>query len=237
MAKKTTTSIDAIQSIIVNLDLIDNNTGQIPGVKPNPREMTDMEYRKLVKSLRRDASYTAICELKVYPFNGRWVAIGGNMRLKAMRELQWPVAIVKPIPVETDAPTLNRYILLDNAHFGRWDFDSLANLYSLDLIDDMNIHIPPKPLLDEEESDESDPVNDRPDNHLPKNTDGISFILSPLQAEFIRKNVFEMKAMLATSSKKFTNDNENANAIYQIIREWLVLYRPYEEVTNIACES
>lgn len=134
--------IDLIQSIKVPIELIENNTGQIPGVNSNPREMTEMEYKKLKKSLKRDANMTAIQELKLFPFNGKWVTIGGNMRLHAMRELGWKEVIAKPIPADTDAETLNRYILLDNANFGKWDFDKLANEWDMSLLDDCAINIP-----------------------------------------------------------------------------------------------
>ena len=134
--------IDLIQSIKVPIDLVENNTGQIPGVKENPREMTVNEFNKLKKSLKRDANMTAIQELKLFPFSGKWVAIGGNMRLHAMRELGWKEVIAKPIPADTDAETLNRYILLDNANFGKWDFDKLANEWDMSLLDDCAINIP-----------------------------------------------------------------------------------------------
>lgn len=143
--------IDLIQSIKVPIDLVENNTGQIPGVKENPREMTVNEFNKLKKSLKRDAQMTAISELKLFPFNGRWVAIGGNMRLQAMRELGWEEVIGKPIPADTDAETLNRYILLDNANFGKWDFDKLANEWDMSLLDDCAINIPGLGEIAEEE--------------------------------------------------------------------------------------
>lgn len=78
--------VGVIQSIKVDIDIVDNNTGQIPGVNENPREMTEMEFKKLKKSLQRDAGYTAISELRLFPLGDRWVTIGGNMRLsKAAR--------------------------------------------------------------------------------------------------------------------------------------------------------
>ena len=134
--------IDLIQSIKVPIDLVENNTGQIPGVKEHPREMTVNEFNKLKKSLKRDANMTAISELKIFPLGDKWVTIGGNMRLHAMRELGWEEVIAKPIPADTDAETLNRYILLDNANFGKWDFDKLANEWDMSLLDDCAINIP-----------------------------------------------------------------------------------------------
>lgn len=158
MAKKKDRQpdIELIQSRKFPIDLVDNNTGQIPGVPENPREMSEMEYKKLLKSLRRDSQYTAVSELKLFPLDGRWVAIGGNMRLRAMNELGWEYVIGKPLPEDTDAETLTRWILLDNANFGKWDFDKLANQFDTDLLSDMNIDIPsqPEPEAEEEAKDD-----------------------------------------------------------------------------------
>ena len=162
MAKKTKPSppdIELIQSEKFDIALVDNNTGQIPGVPENPREMTEMEYKKLLKSLQRDSRYTAISELKLYPYEGRWIAIGGNMRLQAMKELGWTTVIGKPIPADTDAETLTRWILLDNANFGKWDFDKLANQFDTDLLDDLCIEIPPPPDIEDEEEAKDDNCN------------------------------------------------------------------------------
>lgn len=151
--------IDLIQSIKVPIDLVENNTGQIPGVKENPREMTVNEFNKLKKSLKRDANMTAISELKIFPLGDKWVTIGGNMRLQAMRELGWKEVIAKPIPADTDAETLNRYILLDNANFGKWDFDKLANEWDMSLLDDCAINIPGLGEIAEETDEEKAPKN------------------------------------------------------------------------------
>ena len=162
MAKKTKPTppdIELIQSEKFDIALVDNNTGQIPGVPENPREMTEMEYKKLLKSLQRDSRYTAISELKLYPYEGRWIAIGGNMRLQAMKELGWTTVIGKPIPEDTDAETLTRWILLDNANFGKWDFDKLANQFDTDLLDDLCIEIPPPPDISDEEEAKDDNCN------------------------------------------------------------------------------
>lgn len=162
MAKKTKPTppdIELIQSEKFDIALVDNNTGQIPGVPENPREMTEMEYKKLLKSLQRDSRYTAISELKLYPYEGRWIAIGGNMRLQAMKELGWTTVIGKPIPADTDAETLTRWILLDNANFGKWDFDKLANQFDTDLLDDLCIEIPPAPDIEDEEEAKDDNCN------------------------------------------------------------------------------
>lgn len=134
--------VELVQSIKVDINLVDNNEGQIDGVKRNPREMTEMEFKKLKKSLSRNPDFTAISELKLYKVGERYITIGGNMRLRAMKDLGWQQVIGKLIPNDTPIERLNEYILLDNANFGKWDFDALANEWSADLLADMNIEIP-----------------------------------------------------------------------------------------------
>lgn len=156
MAKKERNSnpeIELIQSVKIPITLVDNNIGQIPGVRENPREMTDQEYKKLKKSLKRDPDYTAISELRLYPFQGRYVTIGGNMRLHAMKEIGWTEVIAKVLPEDTPIETLNRWILLDNANYGKWDFEKLANQWEEDLLADMNIDIPA--MADPEDEEEA----------------------------------------------------------------------------------
>lgn len=158
MAKKNTDipEIDLIQSVKIDISLVDNNDGQIPGVNRNPREVDEIKYRKLKESLKRDAGLTAISELKLYPYQGRWVAIGGNMRLRAMRELGWTEVIAKPIPEDTSKDALNRYILLDNTSFGKWDFDALANEWSSEVLSDCAIDLPEQPTPEDEEEAKDD---------------------------------------------------------------------------------
>lgn len=142
MANTHLNEVKVVQSVKVDIDLIDNNDGQIPGVKRNPREMTEMEFKKLKKSLLRNPDYTAISELKLFKLGERYVTIGGNMRLRAMKELGWREVVGKIFPENTPIDKLNEYILLDNANFGKWDFDALANEWEEELLSNMNIDVP-----------------------------------------------------------------------------------------------
>ena len=198
-----------IQSTTLPLDQIDNNIGQIPGVPPNPREMSIPEFKKLKASLMRDRQFTAVCEMKVYPFEGRWIAIGGNMRLHAMRELKWPETIVKPIPADTPIATLRRWVLLDNTHFGKWDFDKLANTFEVEDIANACINIP------DVDTDDLLEATSTPDACRRR------YVFSPEQADDIKRILKKAKKYMDRDIVARTgNANANGNALFTILEQW-----------------
>ena len=104
------------------------NTGQLEaiGVHENPREISPEEFNGLVESLRAD-DLTGVLQIKVYKYNGEWIVLDGNMRLKALQQVGIEEVQCLIIPEEADAHTLRKIILDANSNFGRWNWDLLAN--------------------------------------------------------------------------------------------------------------
>ena len=73
----------------IPIELIDENTGQIPDVPENPRRITDEDFELLKKSIQESPEMKNLDEVKVFPYEGRYITIGGNHRLRAYKELQW----------------------------------------------------------------------------------------------------------------------------------------------------
>ena len=71
------------------IDQIFENVGQIPDVPENPRRITDEDFELLKKSIQESPEMKNLDEVKVYPFEGKYIAIGGNHRLRAYKELEW----------------------------------------------------------------------------------------------------------------------------------------------------
>ena len=116
----------------IPLEQIETNEGQINGVPRNPRLIKDDRFDALVKSLRENPEMLELREILVVPHGGKFVAIGGNMRLLALRELKQKTVPAKVIPAETPAETLRAYVVKDNVAFGEIDFDALANEWDVD---------------------------------------------------------------------------------------------------------
>ena len=146
------------QVVMIDASQIEPNKGQIPDLPRNPRLIRNDAYRKLVDSLERDPDFfIKLNPLKVFPFKGKYVIMGGNMRYHASRDKRiidsWAKLPCLIIPEDTDNETLERYILLDNASFGEWDPDELANL-DPELLEQFCIDVPGKEEETEEEAEE-----------------------------------------------------------------------------------
>lgn len=129
---------------VLPLKYLHENRGQIEGVPANPRILRDARYKALLESLQAD-DLTGVLPLKIYKRNeGEFVVLGGNMRLKALRELKgnnYAVSCVE-IPEDTPVEVLRKIVVLDNSTFGEWDFDMLANEWNVEELNDWCVDVP-----------------------------------------------------------------------------------------------
>lgn len=127
---------------LLPLTKLEKNKGQIKDVKANPRIFKDEKFKRLVKSIEDNPEMLALREIIVYPQNDKFVVIGGNARYEALKYLKKKDAPCKVLPVETTAKQMNAYIIKDNASFGDWDWDMLANEWDLEELQDYGIDMP-----------------------------------------------------------------------------------------------
>lgn len=148
------------QSVMLKLSKLEANRGQIEGLPKNPRIIKDEKFKKLVKSIEENPEMTSLREILVYPHGNKYVVVGGNMRLKAMKELGYKEAPCKIIPEETTVEQLKAYTIKDNSGFGEWDFDMLNAEWDLQLLSDCAINMPEveneSPLLEEPDAQEDE---------------------------------------------------------------------------------
>ena len=118
---------------------------KISEVKPNtknPRVIKDGKFQKLVKSIQEFPDMLNKRPLIVFTdVDGKYVVLGGNMRLKALNELKF-----KEIPViiadEWTEEQKHEFLIKDNVGFGEWDWDSLANEWDPEKLDDWGLDLP-----------------------------------------------------------------------------------------------
>lgn len=130
-----------IQAQEIELKKLSVNKGQIEGVPTNPRKATKEQIEKLKRSIEETPTMLQLREIIAYDNNGELVIVGGNMRYQALKALGHKIALVKVLPTDTPKETINAFIIKDNAQYGEWDIDLLANEWDKDKLDDWGVEI------------------------------------------------------------------------------------------------
>ena len=128
----------------IELRLLEPNNGQIEGLPKNPRQIKGDKFKKLVQSIKEDPEMMELREILVYPHNGKYVIIGGNMRYEALKELNLADAPCKVIDPKTPVEKLRAYTIKDNSGFGEWDWEMLANEWEEEELDKWAVDLPEK---------------------------------------------------------------------------------------------
>lgn len=118
---------------------------KIKNIKPNPnnpRIIKDDKFKKLVKSIDEFPDMLNKRPLVCFTdTDGKFVVLGGNMRLKACKELK-----LKEIPIiladEWTEEQKQEFLVKDNVGFGEWDWDVLANEWDVDQLNDWGLDLP-----------------------------------------------------------------------------------------------
>jgi len=103
----------------------------------NPRIIKDEKFTKLVNSLK---SFPEMANVRPIVVNKDMIVLGGNMRLKAMKEAGW-----KEVPIEIvdwSEEKQREFIIKDNVGFGEWDWDMIANDWDAEEVTDWGLDIP-----------------------------------------------------------------------------------------------
>lgn len=125
-------NFELIQTQFIPIDLVKENRGQVDGLPANPRSISPSKLRKLCQSIRDYPEMLALREILVYPYKGKYIIVGGNMRYRAMKQMEFEQVPCKIIPGSSTPEQIKAYMLRDNSHFGEWEF-SEVNITNFDL--------------------------------------------------------------------------------------------------------
>lgn len=112
----------------MNFEIIDISKVKLN--ENNPRLIKDDKFKKLVTSIRE---FPEMLKIRPIVVDENLVALGGNMRLMACKELG-----LKEVPIiranELTEEQKREFIIKDNVGFGQWDYDKLANEWDEQLL-------------------------------------------------------------------------------------------------------
>ena len=186
---------------------------KIAEVKPNPnnpRLIKDDKFKKLVKSIQE---FPDMLNVRPIVVNKDMVVLGGNMRLKAIKEAGYKEIAVDIVDWTEDQQ--KEFIVKDNASFGEWDWSDLANNWDSEELTDWGVDIIGFSNVEDLGEGFSLPDGDKSPFQQ------MTFTLADEQAEQIKNAIEEIKS---TEEYKYAetmgNENSNGNALYLIVMQW-----------------
>jgi ParB-like chromosome segregation protein Spo0J len=118
---------------------------KITQIKPNPknpRVIKDNKFEQLKKSIQGFPEMLEKRPLVCFTdTDGKLVVLGGNMRLKASKEVglkELPVILADDWTEEQKA----EFLIKDNVGFGEWNWDELANDWDAEKLEDWGLSVP-----------------------------------------------------------------------------------------------
>lgn len=184
----------------------------------NPRLIKDDKFKKLVQSIKDFPEMLdkrpIVCVTDV---DGKLFPLGGNMRLKALQELNY-----KDIPDtwiqladEWTEEQRKEFTIKDNVGFGEWDWNDLANNWDSEQLEHWGLDIPGFDNVEDMGTEFTLPDGDKAPFQQ------MTFTLADEQATQIKNAIDDIKG---TQEYKYAetmgNENSNGNALYLIIMQW-----------------
>lgn len=154
---------------IIRIKDIEQNTGQVAGLPANPRQWTRDDVERLARSIEETPELLDARPLIVIPHAGKYVVLGGNLRLAALKKLGRAEAPAYILPEETPVEKQMEIVIKDNGSFGAWDTDVLANEWDDLPLADWGV---PEWVTDTQEEEEQTPAETKEDD-FDENTDEI----------------------------------------------------------------
>ena len=195
---------------------------KVSNIKNNPNNPRTIDEDKLEKLKRSIKSFPEMMEKRqmvcVTDVDGKLYPLGGNMRLKAIKDLgmkEIPKSWVSMADEWTEEQR-REFIIKDNANLGDWNLEDLQENWDLDLISEWGVDLGGVDI-DEDEFGEEFTLPDGDKEPFQQMT----FTLADEQAEQIKNAISDIKQ---TEEYKYTetmgNENSNGNALYLIVMQW-----------------
>lgn len=178
----------------------------------NPRFITEEKFKKLKQSIQE---FPEMLKLRPIVVNSEMFALGGNMRLKACKDLGIKeVWIVKAEKLTQKQQ--REFIVKDNVGFGQWDWDTLANEWNSVQLEDWGLDAWQN--MDDIETSDAFSLPDGEKEPFQQQT----YTLADKQVQVIKEAIKEIKKTEEFNYvETFGNENSNGNALYLLVSQWV----------------
>jgi hypothetical protein len=123
----------------------------LKGKEDNPRFISQDKYKKLVRSIKE---FPEMLEIRPLVIDENNIVLGGNMRLKAIKELK-----INKVPVilasELTEKQKEEFLIKDNLNYGEWDFDVLTSEWNVGELIEWGVDLEINKRVDELKEEET----------------------------------------------------------------------------------
>jgi len=155
----------------------------------NPRVIKNDKFKKLMKSIME---FPDMMNLRPIVVDETMTVLGGNMRLRACMELgmtEVPVIKVENLNDEQK----KEFVIKDNASFGEWDWDVLANEWNIQDLFDWGLDIPAAYFDDDKEPEfDKDELDEALDAYINAKVKQVTLYFDNQQYEYVLKRFEEI---------------------------------------------
>jgi DNA modification methylase len=126
----------------MNTGIIQASISDIRYNPKNPRTIKDDKFKKLCQSIMDFPDMLNKRPLVCYTDeNGKYVVLGGNMRLKAAKELKYKILPIV-LADDWDDNQKSQFLIKDNIGFGDWNWDELKADWDIEKLEQWGLDIP-----------------------------------------------------------------------------------------------
>ena len=149
----------------------------------NPRLITNKQLEKLKRSIME---FDDMLQMSPVVVDEEWTIIGGNMRFKALKELQYQEVPYVKIDGLTEEQK-KEFVIKDNVNYGDWDWNVLLNDFPQPKLLELGLSIP-EHLVDKKETRETDvnTIKSQFDTWLNSDERTVKMFLSNAQYDEVR---------------------------------------------------
>jgi len=162
---------------------------KLEDIKPNPNNPRTIKTSQLTNLKKSIMEFPDMLKLRPIVIDEENIVIGGNMRLRALKELNYtdvPFIQVSGL----DEEQKKEFVIKDNLNYGDWDWEQIQIEWDLTEIGDWGLEVPEWVMDDDKEPEiDKDTLNEALDHYINASVKKISLFFDNQEYEMVTRRL------------------------------------------------